>query len=118
MRHWLTFVGLTIGLLAHAAPAAAQGRGGGGGGGAKRYAITHDRAFNITKEVLGKHGFDVIRIEVKGGDRVIHYRRGNMGRGRGRGPMQTLIIRRVENRIEFVNVPDPVLVDIDIRLRF
>jgi hypothetical protein len=66
---------------------------------------------------LGKHGYEVVRIEVRGGDRVVYYRRGNMGRGRGKGPMQTLIIRRVDNRIVFVDVPNVVLVDIDVRLR-
>jgi CO dehydrogenase/acetyl-CoA synthase alpha subunit len=101
---------VVVGLAVVAAPAEAQ-RGG------KRYAVTHDRAFNITKDVLGKHGYEVVRIEVRGGDRVVYYRRGNMGRGRGKGPMQTLIIRRVDNRIVFVDVPNVVLVDIDVRLR-
>jgi hypothetical protein len=40
-----------------------------------------------------------------------------MGRGRGKGPVRTMIIRRVENRIVFVDVPDVVLVDVDVRLR-
>lgn len=104
---WLALAVLVLGTL----PAGAQGRG------PKRYTVTSDKAFNVTKEVLGKHGYQVVRIEVKGNDRIVYYRRGNMGRGRGLGPMQTLIIRRVENRIVFVDVPDVVLVDIDVRLR-
>lgn len=103
---------LVLGLaVAASLPAHAQGRG------PKRYAVSGDKAFAVTKEVLGKHGYQVVRIEVKGNDRVVYYRRGNMGRGRGLGPMQTLIIRRVENRIVFVDVPDVVLIDIDVRLR-
>jgi hypothetical protein len=103
---------VTAGALA-AGPLAGQGRGTK----PKHYSVSHDRAFTVTKDVLGRHGFEVVRIEIKGGDRIVYYRRGNMGRGKGKGPMQTLIIRRVENRIVFVDVPDVVLVDIDIRLR-
>jgi hypothetical protein len=85
--------------------------------GSKRYAVTSDRAYSIMKDVLGKHGYEVVRIEIKGGDRLVYYRAGNMGRGRGKGPVRTMIIRRVENRIVFVDVPDVVLVDVDVRLR-
>lgn len=103
---------LGLALLA-AVPLAvpAQGRG------PKHYAVTSDKAFSVTKEVLGKHGFEVVRIVARNGDRVVYYRRGNMGRGKGKGPLRTLVIRRVENRIVFVDVPDVVLVDIDVRLR-
>ncbi|HEX9704271.1 MAG TPA: hypothetical protein VGA20_03370 [Gemmatimonadales bacterium] len=103
-------VGLGL-VLALSVPASAQGHG------PKRYAVTSDKAFDVTKDVLGKHGYEVVRIVARNGDRVIYYRRGNMGRGRGKGPMQTLVIRRVENRIVFVDVPDGVLIDIDVRLR-
>ena len=111
MRRLLAMLGIVIGLTLQAAPVAAQN------GGHKRYAVTSDRAFDITKDVLGRHGFEVMRIDVRGGDRVVYYRRGNMGRGRGKGPLQSLIIRRVENRIVFFNVPEAILVDIDVRLR-
>lgn len=98
-------------LLLGALPAAAQGQG------PKKYAVTTDRAFVVTKEVLVRQGFEVVRIENRGGDRIVWYRRGNMGQGKGKGPLQKLIIRRVENRIVFVDVPDLLLVDIDVRLR-
>lgn len=112
MRTLMTSLVVGLGLVVAAAlPAQAQAKG------PKRYAVTSDKAFNVTKEVLGKHGYQVVRIEVKGNDRIVYYRRGNMGRGRGLGPTQVLIIRRVENRIVFVDVPDVVLVDIDVRLR-
>ena len=112
MSHAANWLWLALGFsLVSAPPAEAQGRG------PKRYAVTSDRAYTITKDVLGKHGYEVVRIEIKGGDRVVYYRAGNMGRGRGKGPVRTMIIRRVENRIVFVDVPDIVLVDIDIRLR-
>ena len=103
-------VGLGL-VAAFSVSGAAQGQG------AKRYAVTSDKAFDVTKDVLGKHGYEVVRIVARNGDRVVYYRRGNMGRGQGKGPLRTLVIRRVENRIVFVDVPDVVLIDIDIRLR-
>jgi len=98
-------------LWAGSLPLAAQGKG------PKKYAVTTDRAFVVTKDVLVRQGYEVIRIETVGPDRVVYYRRGNMGKGKGKGPPMKLIIRRVENRVVFVDVPDVVLVDIDVRLR-
>lgn len=101
---------LVVGLLAGlAAPAAAQGK--------KEYRVTTDRAFAVTKDVLVRQGFEVVRIENRGGDRIVWYRRGNMGQGQGKGPLQKLVIRRIENRIVFVDAPDVILVDIDVKLR-
>jgi hypothetical protein len=40
-----------------------------------------------------------------------------MGRGKGKGPMAKMIIRRVENRIVFIDTPDAILVDINVRLK-
>ena len=87
------------------------------GHGPKRYAVTTDRAIVVTRDVLVRQGYEVIRIEDRGADRIIWYRRGNMGRGRGKGPPMKFIVRRVENRIVFVDAPSAILVDIDIRLR-
>jgi hypothetical protein len=47
----------------------------------------------------------------------VYSRRGNMGRGRGKGPVVKMIIRRVQNRILFVDTPDGILVDINLKLR-
>lgn|SRR5574341_28516 len=110
MRRIIAGVVLTLGLVTGAA---AQGRGGG----PKKYAVTHDRAIAVTREVLVAKGYEVIRIETQGPDRIVWYRAGNQGRGRGKGPPQKLIIRRVENRIVFVDTPSLFLVDIDVRLR-
>ncbi len=94
------------------APLAAQGRGH-----KKEFVVAPTRAVSVTREVLVRQGFEVIRIEVVGNDRVVWYRRGNMGRGKGKGPPMKLIIRHVENRVVFVDTPDAVLVDINVRLR-
>jgi len=41
-----------------------------------------------------------------------------MGRGKGKGKLGKMIVRRVENRVVFVNAPDAILVGINVRLRF
>lgn len=83
----------------------------------REYAVTTDRAYDVTREALGRHGYEVVRIEDVDGDRVIWYRRGNMGRGKGHGPMEKLVIHRVAHHVMLVEVPDEVLVDIDVMLR-
>ena len=108
-RSWLFLAGL---LVLAAVPAAAQGRGH-----KKEFAVAPDRAVSVTREVLVRQGYEVVRIETVGNDQVVWYRRGNMGRGRGKGPPMKMIIRRVENRVVFVDTPDAILVDINVRLR-
>lgn len=93
-----------------AVPLAAQGP-------KREFVIEPTRARSVTREVLVRQGFEVVRIETAGNDQVVYYRRGNMGRGKGKGPIARMIIRRVENRIVFVDTPDAILVDINLRLR-
>jgi hypothetical protein len=104
---------LTVLVLALAASmASAQGRGP-----RREFVVEPVRARSITREVLVHQGFEIVRIQTVGNDQVIYYRRGNMGRGKGKGPVVKMIIRRVENRIVFVDTPDAILVDINVRLR-
>lgn len=110
-RSWLLFAGL---LVFGAAPAGAQEHGHGH---KKEFAVAPSRAVSVTREVLGRQGYEVIRIETVGTDQVVYYRRGNMGRGKGKGPPMKMIIRRVENRVVFVDTPEAVLVDINVRLK-
>lgn len=93
-------------------PLAAQGRGP-----KKEFAVAPDRAISVTREVLVRQGWEVVRIDVSGNDRIVYYRRGNMGRGKGKGPIVKMIIRRVENRVLFIDAPDAILVDINVKLR-
>jgi len=88
-----------------------------GHGPKREFVVEPSRARSVTREVLVHQGFEVVRIETVGHDEVVYYRRGNMGRGKGKGPVVKMIIRRVENRIVFVDTPDAVLVDINLRLR-
>ena len=100
-------------VVLSARPLAAQGHG------PKRYAVSGDRAVVVTREVLGRKGFEVIRIETVGNDQVVWYRAGNRGRGRGKGPPMKMVIRRdpAADRIVFLETPPAILVDIDVKLR-
>src|SRR5882724_3245053 len=98
-------------LVAFGAPLAAQGKG------PKKYAVSNDRALVVTKEVLVKQGYEVVRVENSGRDYIVWYRRGNRGRGKGKGPPVKMVIHRTEDRVVFLSVPSAVLVDIDVRLR-
>src|SRR6266516_4532042 len=108
-RSLLMVAALSVAL---AVPAVAHGHGP-----KKEFVVAPDRAVSVTRQVLVRQGYEVIRIETVGHDEVVYYRRGNMGRGKGKGPPMKMIIRRVENRVVFVDTPDAILVDINVRLR-
>ena len=107
--------GLALAVLALAvsvAPAHAQGKGKD-----KHYAVSKDRAVTVTRNVLVRQGYDVVRIERVGTTQVVYYRAGNRGRGRGKGPVQKMVIRTVERRIVFEDTPPAIMVDIDVNLK-
>ena len=99
-----------LGVLV-AAPLVAQGHGH-----KKEFEVAPSRAVSVTRDVLVHQGYEVIRIETVGKDQVVYYRRGNMGKGKGKGPPLKMIIRHVENRVVFVDTPDAILVDINVKL--
>ena len=75
-----------------------------------------NEAITVAREMLGKHGYDVVRVDIVDDTRIIYYRVGNRGRGRGRGPLQKIVVRREPDRIVFVDAPRVVLVDINVKL--
>ena len=83
----------------------------------KEYVVTTERAMSVTRSVLIRQGYTVVRIDRVGPTRVVYYRRGNMGRGKGKGPVQRLVIRTVRDRIVFEETEPTVLVDIDVKLK-
>jgi hypothetical protein len=99
-------------LAVSVAPAHAQGKGK-----EKHYAVSSDRAVTVTRNVLVRQGYDVVRIDRVGATQVVYYRAGNHGRGKGKGPMQRMVIRTVERRIVFEDTPPAILVDIDVNLK-
>jgi hypothetical protein len=101
---------LAVLLTLVAPPASAQGP-------KREFVIEQTRAMSITRDVLVRQGYEVVRVQNVRNDRIVYYRRGNMGRGKGKGPLMKLIIRRTANRVIFVETPNAVLVDINVRLR-
>jgi len=97
------------GLMIAGTPLPAQG--------GKKYRVSTDRAIVVTREVLVRQGFEVIRIEERGPDQVVWYRAGNRGKGKGKGPPVKMVIHREADRVIFVDTPSSLLIDIDVRLR-
>jgi hypothetical protein len=106
----LAVAALTLAVV----PAQAQGKGKDKD---KHYAVSSDRAVNVTRTVLVRQGYDVVRVERVGATQVVWYRAGNRGRGKGKGPLQKMVIRTVERRIVFEDTPPAVIVDIDVNLK-
>jgi len=49
--------------------------------------------------------------------RVVYYRRGNMGRGKGKCPVERIVLRPEPDRVVFVSPPPRgLMVDINVRL--
>ena len=95
-----------------ALPAHAQGKSK-----EKHYAVSSDKAVTVTRTVLTDQGYHVVRVERVGATQVIYFHRGNKGHGKGKGPLQRMVIRKVNNRILFEEAEPSVMVDIDIRLK-
>src|SRR5512147_2467325 len=112
-RRFAAGLALALSALAlSAAPAHAQGKGRD-----KHYAVSSDRAVTVTRNVLVRQGYDVLRSERGGSTQVVYYRAGNRGRGRGTGPVEKMVIRTVERRIVFEDTPPAIMVDIDVNLK-
>jgi hypothetical protein len=99
-------------LVVSSRPAQAQGKAK-----YKHYVVSSDKAVSVTRTVLVRQGYQVVRVERVGPTHVVYYRRGNMGRGKGKGPVQRMVIRTVRDRVIFEEAEPSVLVDIDIKLK-
>jgi len=108
---WSAIVFVAL-LGAASAPAQAQGKGK-----AKHYVVSSDKAVSVSRTVLVERGYQVVRVERVGPNRVIYFRRGNNGRGKGKGPLQRLVIRTVRERVFFEEAEPSVLIDIDVKLK-
>jgi len=104
----VTLVSLT------AAPAQAQGKSSKK---PKHYSVSSDKAVTVSRTVLTEQGYHVVRVEKVGATQVIYFYRGNNGRGKGKGPLQHMVIRKVHDRVLFEEAEPSLMVDIDVRLK-
>lgn len=113
MRARRAIFALTVaaaGLTSATAPEAqAQARG-------KHYAVSSDKAMTVTRAVLERQGYELVRVVREPDVQVIYYRRGPTGRGKSEGPLERMVIRTVERRVVFEGVPAAILIDIDLEL--
>ena len=113
MRMHRSLIPVLATLVLAAAPAHAQGKGKGKSEpataatpaaasqakGAKKVPpgqakkITPDDAVTASRDVFQRNGYRVVRVETVGLTRVIYYRRGNNGNGKGQGPLMKMVVR-------------------------
>ncbi len=98
-------------------PAHAQARGRGRGQDKpKKEVVTVELAISATRDVLAEQGFDVVRIEEEDVLQIVYYRRGNRGRGRGWGPVERFVIRKVDDQVRIEDAPDGIRIGIEVKL--
>jgi len=97
---------LALGTMA-AAPAQAQATAT-----AKHYAVSVERAMDVTRTVLRHHGFELVRVVRSEDAQVIYYRGSPIGED-GKGPIERIVIRTVERRVVFEDTPSALMADID-----
>jgi hypothetical protein len=108
----IRFVLALIVVLAAARPVEAQGKAK-----HKHYVVTSERAVLVARTVLVHQGYTIVRVHRVGPTHIVYYRRGNMGRGKGKGPVQRMVIRTLRDRVVFEETEPSVLVDIDVKLK-
>ena len=111
-------------FCAAAGTASAQGKGHGNNGnngrkvppGQAKKVASPERAVSVARDVLVAQGFTVVRVEQLSGRQVVYYRRGNMGRGKGQGPLMKMYVRPTADRIVFEQAPPKALIEINLKL--
>jgi hypothetical protein len=123
---------LPLAVLVCAPAAQAQGKGKGNGGkhdhvivqqghgkrAKVKRVVSSDEAIDVTRSVLREQGYDVVRVEQRRDVRYVYYRRGNMGRGKGKGPIMYMVVRPSRDRIIIERAPSPLLMRINVRLGY
>jgi hypothetical protein len=74
----------------------------------KKY-VTTVQAVTVTRQVLVSNGFQVVNVVPSGTSQVIYYRRGNMGKGRGLGPVERIVVVPSGQVVQFQSVPPSLL---------
>lgn len=97
---------LALGAMA-AAPARAQSSDT-----ARHYAVSAERAVDVTRSVLQRHGFELVRVVRSEDAQVLYYRGAPVGEA-GTRPIERIVIRTVERRVVFEDTPAALMADID-----
>jgi len=79
---------------------------------AKHYAVSAERAMDVTRSVLQRHGFELVRVVRSEDAQVIYYRGSPIGENR-EGPIERIVIRTVGRRVVFEDTPSALMADID-----
>lgn len=112
IRRILQTVALSALVAALAAsPAAAQEKA------KKSFSVSVDVALEATTITLVEEGFDVVRLEPQEELLIVYYRRGNMGKGKGKGPMERMVIRRHRDVVVIEDVDPAILIKIEVALK-
>ena len=80
--------------------------------------VSSSEAVGLSREILVKHGYQVVRVETVKDAQVIYYRAGNNGRGRGQGPLRQMIVRPYGSIVTFEAAPEKVRYDIRMQIGF
>jgi hypothetical protein len=78
--------------------------------------VTTLQGVSVTRDVLLANGYQVVNVVPSGTSQVIYYRRGNMGQGRGLGPVQKIVVVPAGQVVQFQSVPQSLLSTILSRL--
>lgn len=97
---------VALGTLA-AAPVQAQASAT-----AKQYAVSAERAMDVTRAVLQRRGFAVVRVMSSEDAQVIYYRGSPVG-AEGARPIERIVIRTMGHRVVFEDAPAALMADID-----
>src|SRR5688572_18949464 len=110
----LSIAAVLTAASAASSPVLAQGKKGGNAGAAEvppgqaKESVPTGQAVDLSRNLLTKHGFTIVRVETVKRAQVIYYRAGNQGRGRGQGPVMSMIVRPCGSIVTFEAVPEKV----------
>ena len=77
-------------------------------GQAKKH-VTTLQGVSVTRDALLANGYQVVNVVPGATSPIIYYRRGNMGQGRGLGPVQRIVVVPAGQVVQFQSVPQSLL---------
>ncbi|NUQ19699.1 MAG: hypothetical protein HOQ09_01940 [Gemmatimonadaceae bacterium] len=72
-----------------------------------------DDAVIVARDVLGTHGYDVVRVEQSGDDRILFYRRRvKVGKFKLEKPLTKMYLRPRDDRFVIERAPNPLVAEL------